>query len=174
MKHNKRCTHSSGSSCKYLSLLQQDLFGVCMLVDNDNVVGAHHQRVRLPVLLLQFFEMHVRRVRASQTQQTADHGQRREVGRLLGATSEHPERQLHQQQRQGKSQNHRQAQKPRHIHSRRALTEGFGSPEADHLRELCRKSPELLQGHAFMQLLQCHNLESEYVQLCQFKQDNET
>lgn len=92
---NKRYTHGSGSSCKCLSLLQQDLFCMCVLVDNDDVVGAHLQRVRLSVLLLQFFEMHVRRVRASQTQQTADHGQCWEVGRLPGATSEHRELHLH-------------------------------------------------------------------------------
>lgn len=88
-------THSSGSSCKCLPFLQQDLFGMCVLVDNDDAVGAHHQRVRLSVFLLQFFEMHVRRVRASQTQQTADHRQRWEVGRLLGATPGHLKLQLH-------------------------------------------------------------------------------
>lgn len=49
--------------------------------------------------------------------------------------------------------------------------EWSGSAEAKHYRELCKKGPKLLQGHAFMQLLQCHILDSEYVQLCRFKQD---
>lgn len=65
-------THSSRSPCKYLSLLQQDFFGVCVLVDNDDTVGAHHQRVGLSIFLLQFFEKHMRRLWTSQTQQTAD------------------------------------------------------------------------------------------------------
>lgn len=89
-----RHTHSSGSSCKYLSLLQQDFFGMCVLVDNDDTVGAHHQRVRLSVFLLQFFKKHMGRVRASQTQQTADQRQRWETGELLGVTCRHPELQL--------------------------------------------------------------------------------
>lgn len=37
-----------------------------------------------------------------------------------------------------------------------------------------QKGHELLQGHAFMQLLQCQILESEYLWLSQFKQDKMT
>lgn len=53
-------THSSRSSCKRLSLLEQDFFGVHMMVDDNHAVGAHHQRVCLSVFYLQFFEKHMR------------------------------------------------------------------------------------------------------------------
>lgn len=78
-----RYTYSSGPSCKHLSLLQKDFFSVQVLVDNDDSVRTHHQRVRFAISLLQFFEKYMRRVWASQTQKTANEGQRWEVGRLL-------------------------------------------------------------------------------------------
>lgn len=67
-------THTSWSPCKYLSLLQQHFLGMYVVVDYHDTVGAHHQRVRLSVFPLQFFEKHMGRVWTPQTQQTADKG----------------------------------------------------------------------------------------------------
>lgn len=79
-------THISGPPCKDLSLLHEHFFGVSVVVDDDDAVGAPHQRVRRPVLLLQILEKHMGRERATQAQQTADHRQRRETWDLLRAT----------------------------------------------------------------------------------------
>lgn len=84
-----------------------------MLVDNDNSVGAHHQGVRLPVLLLQFLEEHMRSMGASQTQQAANQRQRREVGRLLGAMRG-PDFQPPGEHNQAQEHKHKQAQIPKH------------------------------------------------------------
>lgn len=37
----KMYTHSPGSSCEYFSFLQEDFFGIFVLVHNDGSVGAH-------------------------------------------------------------------------------------------------------------------------------------
>ncbi|KAF3842595.1 hypothetical protein F7725_024546 [Dissostichus mawsoni] len=62
-----------------------DFFGVRVLVDHDDTVGAQHQRVGLSVFLLQLFKKHMRGVRAPQTEQTTDQRQCWEMRGLLGA-----------------------------------------------------------------------------------------
>lgn len=49
-------THSSGSSCKYFPFLQENFFGVFVVIHNDGSLGAQHQRVSLSVFPLQLFE----------------------------------------------------------------------------------------------------------------------
>ncbi len=129
-------THSSGSACKYLPFLQQDLFGMCVLVDDDDAVGAHHQRVHLSVFLLQFFEKHMRRMWAAQTQQAADEGKCWEVWGLLRAMCTHLELQTQHKPSEANGQRHTQIQKPSHECAAEASVRGA------------------MQDGAFIQLLQ--------------------
>lgn len=135
----KKCTHCSWSSCKYLPLPQQDLLGVHVLVDYDDAVGAHHQRVRRPVFPLQVFEEHMRSVRAPQTQQAADEREGWEAGGLPGAMRQYPEIQLQQQQSQRHGKQHTQTQEPSHVHRNGTREQGLIQRRPSR-EELCRKA----------------------------------
>lgn len=67
-------THTPGSPCKNLPLLQQHFLGVSVVVNNDDTVGAHHQGVRLSIFVLQLFKKHMGRFGAPQAQQAANQG----------------------------------------------------------------------------------------------------
>lgn len=123
-----RVTHTPGSACKHLPLLQQHFPGVSVVVDHDDTVGAHHQGVGLSIFALQRFEKHMGRVGAPQTEHAANQGQRRQSGgllqsRLLG-------HQLHHQQNETDQQEDAQRQEPVHIatqpRSLRSSGEGGG------------------------------------------------
>lgn len=45
-------THTSASPCKDLSFFQQHFFCMYVMVDDDETVRAHHQRIRRPILPL--------------------------------------------------------------------------------------------------------------------------
>lgn len=146
----RRCAHSSRSPCEHLSLLQQDLFGVSVLVDDDDGVGAHHQGVRVSVFPLQHLEEHMGRVRASQTQQTADQGQCGQARGPLGAVLGPSELQVHRHQSQKHNQTSTQTQKQSHIRSGGPRQSGpvQGRPSITEGR--CAGRPSAAAGPAFL------------------------
>lgn len=106
-------THSPGSACEHLPLLQQHLLGVSVVVDHDDLVGAHHQGVGVSVLALQCFEEQVWRVEAPQAEHAAYQGQCRQSGGL--PQSRRLQHQMQQQAKQSHEQEDTQRQKPVHV-----------------------------------------------------------
>lgn len=144
-------THSPGSACEHLALLQQHLLGVSVVVDHDDSVGAHHEGVSLSVFALQRFEEHMWRVGAPQAEHAANQGQCRQSGGL--PQSRRLQHQLQQQQEQSHEQEDTQRQKPVHIG-----TQSRSLPKHQRV-DGAKDGSDRLQGRAFIALHQCQVLD---------------